>query len=98
MKPADKAITLAFTGASGAPYGMRLLECLLAQDYTVYLLISSAARVVLATEHDIKLPSGPDAAHKALVERLNCDPEKLVVCGKEDWFSPVASAQRRLSK
>ncbi len=91
MKPAEKAITLAFTGASGAPYGMRLLECLLAQDYTVYLLISSAARVVLATEHDIKLPSGPDAAHKALVERLNCKPEKLVVCGKEDWFSPVAS-------
>ncbi|MGF1774330.1 flavin prenyltransferase UbiX [Vibrio maritimus] len=91
MKSADKAITLAFTGASGAPYGMRLLECLLAQDYTVYLLISSAARVVLATEHDIKLPSGPDAAHKALTEHLNCKPEKLIVCGKEDWFSPVAS-------
>jgi 4-hydroxy-3-polyprenylbenzoate decarboxylase len=91
MKSAHKAITLAFTGASGAPYGMRLLECLLAQDYTVYLLISSAARVVLATEHDIKLPSGPDAAHNALVERLKCAPEKLVVCGKEDWFSPVAS-------
>lgn len=91
MKSADKAITLAFTGASGAPYGMRLLECLLAQDYTVYLLISSAARVVLATEHDIKLPSGPDAAHKALTEHLSCKPEKLIVCGKEDWFSPVAS-------
>ncbi|MBY6196924.1 flavin prenyltransferase UbiX [Vibrio hangzhouensis] len=91
MKPVEKAITLAFTGASGAPYGMRLLECLLAQDYTVYLLISSAARVVLATEHNIKLPSGPDAAHKALVERLNCAADKLVVCGKEDWFSPVAS-------
>jgi 4-hydroxy-3-polyprenylbenzoate decarboxylase len=91
MKSADKAITLAFTGASGAPYGMRLLEYLLAQDYTVYLLISSAARVVLATEHDIKLPSGPDAAHKALTEHLNCKPEKLIVCGKEDWFSPVAS-------
>lgn len=91
MKPVEKAITLAFTGASGAPYGMRLLECLLAQDYTVYLLISSAARVVLATEHNIKLPSGPDAAHKMLVERLNCAADKLVVCGKEDWFSPVAS-------
>ncbi len=91
MKLAEKAITLAFTGASGAPYGMRLLECLLAQDYTVYLLISSAARVVLATEHNIKLPSGPDAAHKALVEMLKCSPDKLVVCGKEDWFSPVAS-------
>ncbi|MGF1779633.1 flavin prenyltransferase UbiX [Vibrio nomapromontoriensis] len=91
MNATNKAITLAFTGASGAPYGMRLLECLLAADYTVHLLISSAARVVLATEHDIKLPSGPDAAHKQLVARLNCEPDKLVVCGKEDWFSPVAS-------
>ncbi|MGR5167696.1 flavin prenyltransferase UbiX [Vibrio astriarenae] len=84
-------MTLAFTGASGAPYGLRLLECLLAADYQVYLLISSAARVVLATEHGLKLPSGPDAAHQALVEHLGCESDKLVVCGKEDWFSPVAS-------
>ncbi len=86
-----KTITLAWTGASGAPYGLRLLQCLLAADYTVYLLISSAARVVLATEHDLKLPSGPEAAKAKLVEHLNCDAEKLIVCGKEDWFSPVAS-------
>jgi len=86
-----KSITLAWTGASGAPYGLRLLQCLLAADYTVYLLISSAARVVLATEHDLKLPSGPQAAKDKLVEYLHCDAQKLIVCGKEDWFSPVAS-------
>ncbi|CAH0541604.1 flavin prenyltransferase UbiX [Vibrio marisflavi] len=84
-------ITLAFTGASGAPYGLKLLESLLAADYKVYLLISPAARVVLATEHDLKLPSGPEAAKKALVKLFGCDPERLEVCGKEDWFSPVAS-------
>ncbi|OOF17921.1 aromatic acid decarboxylase [Salinivibrio sp. MA427] len=87
----DKRITLAWTGASGAPYGLRLLECLLAQDYQVFLLISSAARVVLATEHGLKLPSGPQAAQKILAEHLQCDSNKLIVCGKEDWFSPVAS-------
>ncbi len=91
MNTNQKTITLAFTGASGAPYGLRLLECLLAADYQVYLLISSAARVVLATEHGLKLPSGPEAAKQALIEHLQCSPEKLVVCGKEDWFSPVAS-------
>ncbi len=87
----DKRITLAWSGASGAPYGLRLLECLLAADYEVFLLVSSAARVVLATEHGLKLPSGPDAAKAALVEHLNAPTDKLVVCGKEDWFSPVAS-------
>ncbi|MBP3140774.1 flavin prenyltransferase UbiX [Aliivibrio fischeri] len=87
----QKAITLAMTGASGVPYGLRLLECLLAADYHVYFLISSAARVVMATEHDLKLPSGPDAMKAALVEHLGCNADKLTVCGKEDWFSPVAS-------
>lgn len=87
----QKAITLAMTGASGAPYGLRLLECLLAADYHVYFLISSAARVVMATEHDLELPSGPDAMKAALVEHLGCNADKLTVCGKEDWFSPVAS-------
>ncbi|KAB2823865.1 flavin prenyltransferase UbiX [Aliivibrio finisterrensis] len=91
MKSKKKAITLAMTGASGAPYGLRLLECLLAADYHVYFLISSAARVVMATEHDLKLPSGPDAMKAALVEHLGCNVDNLTVCGKEDWFSPVAS-------
>lgn len=91
MTTKQKAITLAFTGASGAPYGLRLLECLLAADYRVYLLISSAARVVLATEHGLKLPSGTETAKAALVEHLHCDASQLVVCGKEEWFSPVAS-------
>jgi 4-hydroxy-3-polyprenylbenzoate decarboxylase len=91
MKSQKKAITLAMTGASGAPYGLRLLECLLAAEYHVYFLISSAARVVMATEHDLKLPSGPDAMKTALVEHLKCNADNLTVCGKEDWFSPVAS-------
>ncbi|WP_428788517.1 flavin prenyltransferase UbiX [Vibrio profundum] len=91
IQTTEKNITLAFTGASGAPYGLRLLQSLLAAEYRVYLLISSAARVVFATEQNLKLPSGPEAAHKVLVEHLGCQPEKLVVCGKDDWFSPVAS-------
>ena len=91
MKYQKKAITLAMTGASGTPYGLRLIECLLAADYHVYFLISSAARVVMATEHDLKLPSGPDAMKAALIEHLGCNADNLTVCGKEDWFSPVAS-------
>lgn len=73
----NRTITLAWTGASGAPYGLRLLQCLLAADYQVYLLISSAARVVLATEHGLKLPANPEAAQAALVEHLGCASDKL---------------------
>ncbi|MCE0494043.1 UbiX family flavin prenyltransferase [Vibrio sp. DNF-1] len=87
----NKRVTLAWTGASGAPYGIRLLQCLLAEGFQVYLLISSAARVVLATEHGLKLSNHPEKAHKQLSDYFDCDDEQLVVCGKEDWFSPVAS-------
>lgn len=87
----DKKITLAVTGASGSGYALRLLECLLAADFQVYLLCSSAARIVFDTEVGLKLPASPDAATKLLSEKFNAKPEQIVVFGKEQWFSPVAS-------
>ncbi len=88
---ANKAITLAITGASGAPYALRLLELLLAQQQQVHVLISSAARVVFATELNWQLPAAPQAMGDALRERFNVSAEQLQVYGKEQWFSPVAS-------
>ncbi|MCC2617619.1 UbiX family flavin prenyltransferase [Aestuariibacter halophilus] len=86
-----QTITVAFTGASGAPYGLRLVEKLLAAKCRVYLLISSAARVVMATEQDLKIPAGPDAASAFFRTRFGCEDDQLTVFGKDDWFSPVAS-------
>ena len=90
MQFKDK-ITLAFSGASGAPYGLRLLEVLLAQQFQVYVLISSAARVVLDTESNIKLSANEDKATEQLSALFNAKPEQLKVFGKDNWFSPVAS-------
>lgn len=92
----DNRITVAITGASGAPYGLRLIECLLAQKQQVLLLISSAARVVLATEQNIKLSASPEKASLQLADyfqQRGCEFNTglLTVYGKEDWFSPVAS-------
>ncbi len=84
-------ITLAFSGASGAPYGLRLLEVLVSLDYQVYVLISSAARVVLDTESNLKLSGNEQKATEQL-EALFCAKEKQIqVFGKDNWFSPVAS-------
>jgi len=87
----NSAITLAFSGASGAPYGLRLLEVLVAQNYQVYVLISSAARVVLDTESGIKLSGNEDKATEQLTALVNAKPEQVKVFGKDNWFSPVAS-------
>ena len=86
-----KTITLAITGASGAPYALRLLEQLVAAQYDVFVLISSAAKVVFATEEDLKIPAQPEAASAFFTERFNATPGQIRVCGKEEWFSPVAS-------
>lgn len=84
-------ITIAITGASGSAYALRLLECLVAADYQVYLLCSSAGRVVLDTELNFKLPSSPDAASELLIEKFQAKNGQIIVFGKEQWFSPVAS-------
>jgi 4-hydroxy-3-polyprenylbenzoate decarboxylase len=89
VKPLE--ITLAFTGASGAMYGFRLLQVLVAEQVKVHLLISSAARVVFATEHQMKLAGHPQQCQAQLVEMLGCSPDLITVYGKDDWFSPVAS-------
>jgi len=84
-------ITLAITGASGSAYALRLLECLVAANYQVYILCSSAARVVFDTEVGLKLPASPDAATTFFTEKFNAKNGQITVFGKEQWFSPVAS-------
>ena len=84
-------VTLAITGASGAPYALRLLELLVKDEYQVYVLISSAAKVVFATEEEVKIPSKPEAASQFFTDRFNAKPDQIRCFGKEEWFSPVAS-------
>ena len=87
-----KTICLAFTGASGMPYGLRLLECLLAAGCKVQLLYSQAAQIVAKQEMDFELPSRPSDARNALLKQfVAVNPENLSVFGREEWFAPVAS-------
>ena len=64
-----KTICLALTGASGMPYGLRLLDCLLAAGCSVQLLYSQAAQVVARQEMAVDLPSRPSEAKAALLGR-----------------------------
>ncbi|MDX1343153.1 MAG: flavin prenyltransferase UbiX [Reinekea sp.] len=83
-------ITLAITGASGAPYARRLLQVLLDGDFHVHLLISKAAQMVMAVEDGEAWP----AHHEKLIAHIRqtiSEGGALSVYGKEDWMSPVAS-------
>ena len=84
-------ITLAVTGASGMPYALRLLDCLVREDREVHFLISKAAQLVMATETDVSLPPKPQAMQAFLTEYTGAAAGQIRVYGKEDWMSPVAS-------
>jgi flavin prenyltransferase len=84
-------ISLALTGASGAHYGLRVLECLLAAQTEVYVMVSKAARAVLAWEADIQLPSQARAAAAFFSQRFGARDGQVRVFGAEEWTAPVAS-------
>lgn len=91
MTTEPKTICLAWTGASGLPYGVRLLECLLAAGCRVQLVYSQAAQVVARQEMDFDLPSRPAEAEALLLARFPGHPGTLKVYGREEWFAPMAS-------
>lgn len=91
MAEQHKTIILALTGASGIQYGVRLLECLLQANHKVYLLVSKAAQVVISMETDLAWPASSQALQTLLCERYGVQQTQLIVCGENEWASPIAS-------
>lgn len=90
-------VTLAMTGASGAQYGLRLLECLLGAGREVYLLLSKPARMVIDMETDLKLPAGREARTRYLLDRYGGADGQLQLFGREEWTAPPASGSARIA-
>lgn len=87
----QKRVTLAITGATGVQYGLRLLECLLAKNCAIDLLISKAAHLVIEVETPEKLPANAEKLTQQLNERYAHLAGKVTAYGREDWFAPAAS-------
>lgn len=91
QSPFSRQLTLGVTGASGAPYTLELLKQLVAANIQVYLLFSSAAKIVFKTEVELDVPGNPEKASQFFTELFNAQPEQIVVVSNHDWFSPPAS-------
>ncbi|PVZ65468.1 UbiX family flavin prenyltransferase [Pelagibaculum spongiae] len=91
------AVSVAITGASGAQYAIRLIQCLLSKGIEVHLMMSDAAKVVIATEVDPAPPSKPADFASWLMQQAQqmpasqAKPELLQLYGKQQWTSRVAS-------
>ncbi|HXH65380.1 MAG TPA: UbiX family flavin prenyltransferase, partial [Mariprofundaceae bacterium] len=92
MQWSEDQLTLAITGASGATYGLRLMQRLaMMSGVRLHVLISDAARVVLDQEQDLLLPEDAERMGAALAGHLGIDEEALRCYALDDWFSPCAS-------
>jgi 4-hydroxy-3-polyprenylbenzoate decarboxylase len=86
-----RTVAVALTGASGMPYGVRLLECLIGAGVEVQLLYSAVAQIVARQELDLALPARPAKVQADLAARFGAAPGQLAVYGREEWFAPLAS-------
>jgi len=90
--PPDPALplVLGITGASGAPYGVRLLETLLEAGREVHLSVSPSGRAVIATE----LGRTVDLERFDLATLLGTSPPAAGRCiyhHHKDLMAPIAS-------
>jgi 4-hydroxy-3-polyprenylbenzoate decarboxylase len=79
------------TGASGAQYGLRLLECLVAADRVVYVMLTKAAQIVIGSETDCRLPGRAAEMTRFLTGYLRAKEGQVRVFAEEEWTSPAAS-------
>lgn len=85
-------LVVAVTGASGSPYGLRLLEVLLRAGKTVHLVLSPAAREVLFHETGRRLPSDGFDARALFGPLADALPlERLLPHDVRDFRAGIAS-------
>ncbi len=89
--PAAQNVALAMTGASGAAYGLRLLECLLDAGCRVQLMLSKPGQIVIGMETELTLPGRAEGIRQFFCDRHGVGPDRLAVYGREEWTAPVAS-------
>ncbi|MBL8825815.1 MAG: UbiX family flavin prenyltransferase [Planctomycetaceae bacterium] len=94
MTASPRTIVLGITGASGAPYAVRLLEQLLSAGMRVWLSISPAGATVIQQELGITLDLQRfDLA--ALVPHANDLPGEVTYFHFQDLMAPMASGSAR---
>ncbi len=86
-----QTVIIAMTGASGAAYTLRLLECCLQAKIQIQFITSQPGQVVLGMETDLKLTGAPQKMRQQLADYFNSDPSLISVFAKDQWTAPVAS-------
>lgn len=87
----SRHIAVAITGASGAIYGLRLIEELLATGCRLSLLISTAGFIVLKEECGLEWAVDEAELNATLQAHFKASPDTLTFYDENNFYSPLAS-------
>ncbi len=83
--------SIAITGASGAPYALRLLQLIIQGGHNVYLTISGDGLKILNDEVGILLKGSETEIQYSLERQLDAKPGQLRYFDEDNMYTPIAS-------
>ncbi|MEK7702778.1 MAG: flavin prenyltransferase UbiX [Nitrospirota bacterium] len=82
-------VTVAITGASGAIYGISLLNFLLKEKHRVFLVLSKEARLII--QEELGLFFGANFHETEIILKKNYPDADFIYCNETDMTAPIAS-------
>jgi 4-hydroxy-3-polyprenylbenzoate decarboxylase len=89
-------ITVAISGASGAPYAHRLLQVLVKGGHTVYLSISGDGLSILNDEAGLMLKGSETDIQYALEKHLEAKEGQISYFDEDNMYATIASGSARV--
>ncbi len=88
--------TVAVSGASGAPYALRLLQVLVRGGHSVYLLISGDGLSILNDETGLMLKGSETDIQNAIDEHLEAKEGQITYFDEDNMYAPIASGSVKI--
>lgn len=88
--------TIAITGASGAPYALRLLQVLLQKGHNIYLTISGDGLKILGEETGVFLKGSENDIQYAFERQFDVKEGQLRYFDEDTMYAPIASGSTRV--
>lgn len=88
--------TIAITGASGAPYALRLLQVLLQKGHNIYLTISGDGIKILGEETGVFLKGSENDIQYAFERQFDVKEGQLRYFDEDTMYAPIASGSTRV--
>jgi 4-hydroxy-3-polyprenylbenzoate decarboxylase len=83
--------TIAISGASGAPYALRLLQALTKGGHSIYLTISGDGLSILNEETGMMLKGSETDIQYALEKHLEAKERQVTFFDEDNMYAPIAS-------